>query len=65
MTKKTERYTHNIYFIGFSGNTKDNIRVDVRFVINKVSYDYTDVGQKKWLNIANEEHINESFTIIC
>lgn len=47
MTKKTERYTHNIYFIGFSGNTKDNIRVDVRFVINKVSYDYTDVGQKK------------------
>lgn len=76
VTKHSKKFTYMIVFYSFEGNTKDNIRLDTRFIVNHRPYDLTPGANSQalyyslweneiYLNIADDEKIEETYKVVC
>ncbi len=80
LIKNSKNFTYMIAFFSFAGNIKDNISIEVCYIINTRPFDpygyskpekntqplyYSLRDNEIYLNIADEEKIEQAFPIIC
>lgn len=80
LIRHSKNFTYMIAFSSFSGNTKDSISIEVCYIINTRPYDpygyakldintqplfYSLRNNEIYLDIGNEEKIDNTFEIIC
>ena len=80
LTRHSKNFTYMIAFSSFGGNTKDSISIEVCYIINTRPYDpygyakpdintqplfYSLRDNEIYLDIGNEEKINNTFEIVC
>lgn len=76
LTKHSKNFTYMIAFFSFASNTKDRIDLDVCYIINRRPYDSSPSADNQlvyhslwnheiYLDIANEEKIEETYYIVC
>ena len=63
VTKHSKKFTYMIVFYSFDGNTKDNIRLDARFIVNHRPYDPSPGGNSQFLHYSLWE--NEIYLYIA
>ena len=78
--RHSKNFTYMIAFSSFGGNTKDSISIEVCYIINTRPYDpygyakpdintqplfYSLRDNEIYLDIGNEEKINNTFEIVC
>ena len=80
LTRHSKNFTYMIAFSSFGGNTKDSISIEVCYIINTRPYDpygyakpdintqplfYSLRNNEIYLDIGNEEKIDNTFEIVC
>ena len=80
LTRHSKNFTYMIAFSSFGGNTKDSISIEVCYIINTRPYDpygyakpdintqplfYSLRDNEIYLDIGNEEKIDNTFEIVC
>ena len=80
LTRHSKNFTYMIAFSSFGGNTKDSISIEVCYIINTRLYDpygyakpdintqplfYSLRDNEIYLDIGNEEKIDNTFEIVC
>ena len=80
LTRHSKNFTYMIAFSSFGGNTKDSISIEVCYIINTRPYDpygyakpdintqplfYSSRNNEIYLDIGNEEKIDNTFEIVC
>ena len=80
LTRHSKNFTYMIAFSSFGGNTKDSISIEVCYIINTRPYDpygyakpdintqplfYSLRDNEIYLDIGNEEKIDNAFEIVC
>ena len=80
LTRHSKNFTYMIAFSSFGGNTKDSISIEVCYIINTRPYDpygyaKPDINTQPlfcslrdneiYLDIGNEEKIDNTFEIVC
>ena len=80
LTRHSKNYTYMIAFSSFGGNTKDSISIEVCYIINTRPYDpygyakpdintqplfYSLRDNEIYLDIGNEEKIDNVFEVVC
>ena len=70
LTKNSKKFIYMIVFSSFSGNTKDDISIEVAYIVNERYGDgqilyHSLRNDRIYLNIANEEKIEETFPVVC